>query len=175
MLGDFVKGKDLSHLPEHWQQGIHLHRRIDVFTDNHATVKQLRSELGPLRRYGGIIIDIVFDHILAKHFSQHNPELSLEHFAQQVYRDFSQQPKPLPDNFLLVSQRMTEYDWLSSYRHSDILNRVLERTSLRLSNQPPLADAHQWYTQEHHRLDELFHEFYGDLTKAAKQTLQANQ
>lgn len=163
MLGDFVKGKDLSHLPNHWQQGIRLHRAIDVYTDEHPIVKQLRTELGPLRRYGGIIIDILFDHILAKQFSQHNHGEDLASFAPKVYADFLQQATPLPDNFLPISQRMAEYDWLCSYQHADILKRVLERTSTRLSRQPPLQDAHPWYLQQQAHLDELFTEFYADL------------
>ena len=170
MLGDFVKGKDLSHLPHHWQQGIRLHRAIDVFTDNHAIVKQLRTELGPLRRYGGIIIDILFDHILAKQFTQHNHGEALASFAPKVYADFRQQPQALPDNFLPISQRMAEYDWLTSYKDIDILKRVLERTSLRLSRQPPLHDAHSWYLQQQAHLDQLFSEFYSDLITMAHNT-----
>ena len=169
MLGDFVKGKDLSHLPLHWQQGIRLHRAIDVFTDNHAIVKQLRTELGPLRRYGGIIIDILFDHILAKQFSQHNHGENLASFAPKVYADFQQQPQALPDNFLPISQRMAEYDWLCSYQHGDILKRVLERTSTRLSRQPPLQNAHPWYLQQQAHVDQLFTEFYADLIAMAHQ------
>ena len=163
LLGDFVKGKDLSHLPQHWQQGIRLHRAIDVYTDNHPIVKQLRTELGPLRRYGGIIIDILFDHILAKQFTQHNHGETLACFAAKVYADFLQQPQPLPENFLPISQRMAAYDWLTSYQHADILKRVLERTSLRLSRQPPLHDAHAWYLQQQPYLDQLFAAFYADL------------
>ena len=173
MLGDFVKGKDLSHLPTHWQQGIRLHRAIDVYTDNHAIVKQLRTELGPLRRYGGIIMDILFDHILAKQFAQHNHGEELASFAPKVYADFLQQPQALPENFLPISQRMAEHDWLTSYQDIDILKRVLQRTSLRLSRQPPLHDAHNWYLQQQTHLDQLFSEFYADLITYVGRTQRA--
>ena len=165
MLGDFVKGKDLSHLPDHWQQGIRLHRAIDVYTDHHPIVKQLRTELGPLRRYGGIIIDILFDHILAQQFTRHNHGEELTSFAAKVYADFLRQPQVLPENFLPISQRMAEYDWLTSYQHEGILQRVLERTSMRLSRRPPLGDACEWYVEERDRLDSLFCDFYFELCR----------
>lgn len=163
MLGDFVKGQDLSHLPLHWQQGIRLHRAIDVYTDDHPIVKQLRAELGPLRRYAGIIIDILFDHILAKHFANHNNGNSVEDFAPLVYADFQQQATALPANFLPISQRMAEYDWLTSYQHRDVLPKVLERTSMRISRQPPLVDAVAWYQNNQYRIDDLFNKFYFEL------------
>lgn len=163
MLGDFVKGRDLSHLPLHWQQGIRLHRAIDVFTDEHPIVKQLRTQLGPLRRYGGIVLDIIFDHLLAKHFASFSAAESLGSFSQRVYLDIQQQQTPLPASFAPISERMMTYDWLSSYAHENILVRVLDRTSLRISRQPPLQQAMPWFSTNQQHIETQFFAFYRDL------------
>jgi len=167
-LGDFVKGSDLSHLPINWQQGIRLHRAIDTYTDNHDLVQGLKIELGDMRRYGGIVLDIVFDHILAKNFaylpvSDTNEALELPGFSALVYADFKHQSHLQPDNFRLVSQRMAAMDWLTSYQHEDVLGRVLQRTSLRISSKPQLHKILPWYQQRRDHVDAVCLDFYAQL------------
>ena len=85
LLGDFVKGQVSGlNYDDNIKQGIQLHRSIDTFTDSHSYTKSLTRELGTLRRYGGIIIDVLYDHQLAINFANfhHN---SLPVFAQDCY------------------------------------------------------------------------------------------
>ena len=65
--GDFVRGTDLSAFPPRVAAGIRLHRRVDAFTDAHPSVAAARTAFAPeLRRHAGIIVDVVFDHLLAR-------------------------------------------------------------------------------------------------------------
>ena len=51
------------------RDGIDLHRAIDVFTDSHDEVLAARELLpAPFRRYAGILLDMWFDHCLARDF-----------------------------------------------------------------------------------------------------------
>ena len=66
LLGDFVKGPLQGQYPESVEEGIFLHRQLDAFTDAQPEVRNLiRTFSTQWRRFAGIIIDIVFDHLLA--------------------------------------------------------------------------------------------------------------
>jgi len=170
LLGDFVKGSDLSYLPVNWQHGIRLHRAIDTFTDNHDLVQGLKVDLGDMRRYGGIALDILFDHILAKNFaylpvSDASEVIDLPGFSALVYADFKHQSHLHPDNFRLVSQRMADMDWLTSYQYEDVLERVLQRTSQRISSKPQLVKIVPWYQQRREHVDAICLAFYKQLVE----------
>lgn len=65
LFGDFVKGKNLSHLPQEIQVGIRLHRAIDSFTDQHEAVKEILQLIrADLPKVAPIAIDLIFDHLL---------------------------------------------------------------------------------------------------------------
>ena len=66
-IADHIKGKKYQAFSQGIQKGILLHRQIDSFTDNHEIVRKSKRRLH--ERYGlyrGVIIDIFYDHYLAK-------------------------------------------------------------------------------------------------------------
>jgi acyl carrier protein phosphodiesterase len=71
MLGDFVRGQpDPALFPAPVIRGIRLHRAIDSYTDGHPEVLAAKASLPPpYRRYAGILLDMWFDHLLARDFS----------------------------------------------------------------------------------------------------------
>ena len=78
MLGDFVRGTPDPALPGGVIAGIRLHRAIDVYTDAHPQVLAAKALLQPpYRRYAGILLDMWFDHCLARDFARWS-ELPLE-------------------------------------------------------------------------------------------------
>ena len=67
LLGDFVKGQIDAGLAPTLRYGIRLHRKIDAYTDTHPLFRQSKQRLRqPYYRYGGILIDIFYDHFLAR-------------------------------------------------------------------------------------------------------------
>ena len=83
-IGDFVKGKNLKDRFEaDIARGIGLHREIDWFTDTHSIVKQSKDRLRPkYRHYSGVIVDIFYDHFLAKNWDRYSKQL-LPDFAEE--------------------------------------------------------------------------------------------
>ncbi len=162
LLGDFTRGLDVQTLPPEWQLGIRLHRKIDLFTDSHPEILALRSELGELRRYGGIILDILLDHVLACEFDA-LAGLNLAEFAASVYAEFRLTGNPLPPDFNSVARKMASDDWLFGYRDLNRIALALEKTSLRLSRRPPLTESLIWYESNRPRIDEIAIGFYGEL------------
>ncbi|MEQ8424061.1 MAG: DUF479 domain-containing protein, partial [Cyclobacteriaceae bacterium] len=70
-IGDFVKGKNLSarYNPD-VVLGIELHRAIDEYTDSHDVVQKSKVRLRPkYRHYSGVIVDMFYDHFLAKNWN----------------------------------------------------------------------------------------------------------
>src|SRR4051812_25190324 len=75
MMGDFVKGPLDNRHPPDILRGLTLHRRVDTYTDAHATVALSRSRISPARRrYAGILIDLFYDHYLAANWQQYSTE-----------------------------------------------------------------------------------------------------
>jgi len=86
MISDFVKGKAKFDYPEDIQKGIHLHRLIDTFTDNHPTTAIAKKFFRPrYRLYSGAFTDVVYDHFLARDEKQFEEYGGLKIFSQIVY------------------------------------------------------------------------------------------
>ncbi len=63
LLADFVRGNPEQDYPPAVVDGIHMHRRIDVMTDNLPQVKEAREWFRPeTRRVAPITLDVMWDH-----------------------------------------------------------------------------------------------------------------
>ena len=124
-LGDFVKGKQYQHYDPAIGQGILLHREIDHYTDGHPTFLQSKHRLSKQHgHYAGVIVDIFYDHVLATQWSTYC-EVSLPHFAQQVYTVLEQHTSVLPTPAQGVFGYMQAHNWLVNYAHPEGMARTL--------------------------------------------------
>ena len=75
LLGDFVKGPLDDRYSEEVTRAIVLHRKIDSYTDAHPVVLNSKSRVSTQRRrYAGIMVDMFYDHFLAKHWREFHAE-----------------------------------------------------------------------------------------------------
>ena len=75
LLGDFVKGTLPTGLAAHFDEGIWLHRKIDAFTDGHPEHKAAVACFeAPWRRFGGKVVDMIYDHWLSQHWGLFSTE-----------------------------------------------------------------------------------------------------
>src|SRR3954454_5971388 len=96
MISDFVKGRKKFNYSSGIQQGIHLHRQIDTFTDEHATTKEARQFLKPaVGLYSGAFVDVAYDHFLANDTNEFT-DTSLRHQAANTYNILSSYYDVLP-------------------------------------------------------------------------------
>lgn len=115
LLGDFLKPSHALHLPPALQQGMALHRRIDSHTDRHPLVMQSKSRIAPIRRrYAGILVDIFYDHFLARHWARFC-SMPLADFTRRSYAELQAHRQWLPPRLLEILPRMQAEDWLLSY------------------------------------------------------------
>ncbi|MEC7085340.1 MAG: hypothetical protein VXW60_04320 [Bacteroidota bacterium] len=68
-IGDHISNKTLHHYSQSVQDGIHLHRAIDLYTDSHPKSRALRAVLfAQYRHRSRVILDLFYDHFLAAKF-----------------------------------------------------------------------------------------------------------
>ncbi|MBF8779596.1 acyl carrier protein phosphodiesterase [Pseudomonas fulva] len=138
LYGDFVKGSLEGRFSCQLQASIRLHRRIDSYTDGHPQVQAALARFPrERRRYAGIVLDVFFDHCLARHWQDY-AELPLAVFTQRFYRILLAQPE-LPGRLAQVAPHMAADDWLGAYADFATLEQVFKGISRRLSRPQGLA------------------------------------
>jgi acyl carrier protein phosphodiesterase len=163
LLGDFVRKGEESGYSETVQRGILLHRRIDGFTDRHEVFRRSRQRIRPgLRRYGGVAVDLYYDHFLAREFSRYH-DIPLEQFADRLYRLLEAQESLLPLRLRQIMPRMIGRNWLVSYRDIETIERALGRIAQRLSRPNDLAETAEDFLLCYDAFAEDFEEFFPDL------------
>lgn len=140
ILGDMIKGRlDRPVFDPAIDQGMRLHRRIDSCCDAHPSHQALRAQFAPpLRRYAGIIVDIGFDHALARNWTDFHTQ-SLADFAEGMEtRIRSEWPADAP----ISADRLAGLGaTLSRYRDAEGIDRALYSVSQRLRRDNPLKRA----------------------------------
>lgn len=141
LLGDFVKGPLRGDYPPRIEAGIRLHRRVDALCDRLPATRRLQELFpAPWRRYGGIVIDVVFDHLLARDWDDFHPQ-PLEDFCQVFYRALTDHRALLPERAQVFCDRAPALRWLESYRDAEQIPRVLAHIGQRLRRPLPLEQA----------------------------------
>lgn len=140
ILGDLVKGRLAEpQFGASVDHGIRLHRRIDSRCDEHRVHRELRWRFAPpLRRYAGIIVDIGFDHALARRWTRFSNE-PLTVFSQRVARQIEREwphnaPRHAPDAAGMAAL-------LRSYAQRSGIETALRSVGARLRRRNPLAEA----------------------------------
>ncbi len=132
-LGDHVRGHDWQSWPDPVWRGILQHRRIDRSTDHHPSFLACKAVLRPaLRRYAGIVIDMVFDHLIARDFSAYSA-LDHEQLAEQCYALLDRHMEQLPPSLQRFARYQKEHRLLTSYAQSTVLIQSVRGVSQRLS------------------------------------------
>lgn len=140
LYGDFVKGGLEGRFPPTLEASIRLHRQIDSFTDRHPLVLTALARFPTARRrYAGIILDVFFDHCLARHWDDY-AEQPLGDFTRQFYRILLAEPA-LPGRLAGIAPYMAADDWLSAYGDFATLAQVLKGIARRLSRPEGLDGA----------------------------------
>ena len=95
--------------------GIALHRAIDRFADRHPAFKSCLGHVAaPRRRYAGVIVDIFFDHCLARCWTDYSAT-SLDSFVEHVCTQVERQADFIPVQDRARLERMLESRWLGLY------------------------------------------------------------
>lgn len=168
LLGDFVKGPLRGQLPRAIEEGIALHRKIDVFTDSLPEVKQAVVRIEPpYRRFGGILIDICYDHFLAANWSEFHPQ-PLGNYCQYFYQMLSEYEHHLPPAAKQFSAIAPKVRWLESYAQMENIEYILERVGQRFRTTVPLNEAFPQLVRDYPLLSQEFSQVFPKIIAFAE-------
>lgn len=170
-MADGIRGKQFENYPSEIQKGIILHRFIDTYTDAHPVFRKSTKRLHEkYHHYAGVIIDVFYDHFLAKNWSNYSDE-SLVDFTNRFYES-------LRDNYDFLSERtkgmmpyMIEYNWLVSYQTVEGINRILTQMDGRTKNESKMRFASNELIEFYTEFEQEFITFFEDLRIHSKQKL----
>ena len=167
-IADGVKGKKYVKFPLGIQQGILLHRAIDSFTDAHPIVrkstKRLHKKYG---HYSGVIVDILYDHFLAKNWTQYH-SIPLHKYTENFYNLINSNFDRLTPIIQKMMPYMIEQNWLLSYASIDGIGKILDQMNRRTNNQSKMNLAVIELTKYYKEFEEEFTLFFEDLKKYSK-------
>lgn len=174
LLGDFVKGDPAKRYSRELASGIRLHRFVDSYTDQHALIRQAKSLFpSQQRRFAGIALDMFWDHCLSSQW-RHYSESSLDEFirfSEQQVVDHQHQvmDELLPSNYLAVTSRMWQQNWLASYQHMHVMQRALTNISQRRAKFDLLAECYTTLDEHYAQLTDIFKQLYPQVLAASKE------
>lgn len=171
-MADGIRGKQYLHFPDEIKKGIILHRAIDTYTDSHDIFKQSTKRLHEkYHHYAGVIVDILYDHFLAKNWTKYSNE-NLEHFITRFYNS-------LYDNFDVLTEKtqdlmpyMIQQNWLSSYQTIEGIDRILTQMDRRTKNTSKMQFASTELVTYYPDFEQEFTLFFEDIQKHTQQKLQ---
>ncbi len=141
LLGDFAKGVDPAALPEPVRLGLENHRFVDRFTDHHPDVVELKALFSPQRRrFAGIMLDMVFDHLLIKHWDRFSSDVFSQALAG-YYADLHQGQDLMPPAMQRTTTRIVSQDWFHSYAELEGVGFALDRIAQRIRFQNPFQGS----------------------------------
>ena len=170
-MADSNKGHDYEKFDSEIKKGILLHRHIDSFTDMHPIYRQSKHRLHEkYGHYSGVIMDILYDHFLAKNWSKFSDE-KLEDYANDFYQ-------LLQDNYEILTERikgmmpyMIARNWFVSYASIAGLEMILfqmdYKTKHRANMQEAIVELQDFYTE----FEAEFFLFFEELKSSCQQKI----
>jgi acyl carrier protein phosphodiesterase len=170
LLGDFVRGRDLSAFPDGVARGITLHRNIDAFTDRQADFRSACALVpAEYRRYSGILVDVYFGHLLARDWTRYHT-MPLESYAGEIYALWQIEPRWLPERASRTFAAMAAGNWLASYATLEGTEAALKRLDRRLGGSANLAKALPELVSTTDSLESCFDRYLPQVVKTAETT-----
>lgn len=166
LLADFVRGDPFTQFSTPVAEGIMLHRRIDVLTDQSDYVQQAKRLFSSeVRRVAPITLDVLWDHFLARHWGTYSPKIDLPqfvNFAEQTIKPALILPN-MPESFLLANRYMWSENWLINYADIDYIEDVLKRMARRRPKLGQLAASFADIQTHYAALEAIFAALYPEL------------
>jgi acyl carrier protein phosphodiesterase len=125
-IGDYVKGRSLERYPDGVQKGIFIHRAIDFYTDTHPATFEVRQLFREgYRKYAGVVVDVFFDHFLARYWATFSP-FPLKGFTRKFYYQMVLRYRELPKRVRNVLPLLIQSNRLYSYHKVEGVEQALQ-------------------------------------------------
>jgi acyl carrier protein phosphodiesterase len=170
-MADGIRGNDYLKFPDEVIKGILLHRQIDTFTDLHPIYRKSKHRLHEkYGHYSGVIMDILYDHFLAKNWNEYSYE-KLEDYVERFYKSLENNKAILSEKTKSIVPYMIDQNWLASYASLAGIEKILfqmdYRTKHRANMQEAIVELQEFYFQ----FEEEFTLFFEELREFSNQKL----
>jgi len=170
-MADSIRGHDYDNYQTEIRKGILLHRSIDSFTDMHPIYRQSKHRLHEkYGHYSGVIMDILYDHFLAKNWKNYSEE-KLEDYANNFYLLLKENYDLLTEKAKGMIPYMIGRNWLVSYASIEGLEMILfqmdHRTKNRVAMHESIVELQQFYLE----FEQEFTLFFVELRQHCKEKL----
>ncbi|QGK73171.1 ACP phosphodiesterase [Flavobacterium sp. SLB02] len=170
-MADGIRGKQFEHFPQEVQKGIILHRSIDTYTDSHDVFRQSTKRLHEkYHHYAGVIVDIVYDHFLAKNWEKYSDE-KLDQFINRFYRSLHENYPILTEKTQRLMPTMIQENWLWSYQTVEGIHHILTQMDRRSKNLSKMQFASAELVEFYSEFEQEFTLFFEDIKSHSKQKL----
>ena len=173
LMGDFVKGPLTSdaisgRYSAEMTSAIALHRKIDSYTDSHPDVRESCNRVSTgRRRFAGVMVDIFYDHFLAKYWSEFHDQ-PLSEFTDEFYAVLARRQSEMPARLQGIASSMIGLDWLGSYAQVESVRGALNRISQRLRRENPLFGSGDELLENYAEMELDFRRFLPDAIEFAR-------
>ena len=172
-MADEIKGKSYLNYPDEIQKGILLHRAIDDFTDHHPLVSRgAHRFFEDLGHYNSVAIDMIYDHILAKNWSQYS-DIALSVFVEDFYLLLENNQHLLPKKISKVVPYMAKYNWLLSYAELQGLKEILKQMNNKTKHPTQLHKAVDIYLIHKAEFEDEFRIFFEEIREFCRSKIKA--
>lgn len=170
-MADGIRGKQFEKYPTQIQRGILLHRTIDSFTDEHPQFRKSTKRLHErYHHYAGVIVDIYYDHFLAKNWSNYSEE-HLNDFVAQFYQSLHSNYEVLSEKTKNILPYMEKQNWLSSYQSIEGIHQILTQMDRRTQNNSKMRFASEELIAFYDDFEKEFTLFFEDIRLFCSQKL----
>lgn len=172
-MADGIRGKQFENFTKEIQKGILLHRAIDTFTDAHPVFRESTKRLHErYHHYAGVIVDIFYDHFLAKNWTNYSDE-DLEEYIAHFYQSMRINHDLLSERAKEILPYMETQNWLSSYQSIEGIHEILTRMDRRTGNESKMQFASEELKEYYSEFEQEFITFFEDLRTYSKQKLMS--
>ena len=151
LLADLVRGEDRTRMSAEFLRGATCHKAIDAFTDAHPIVLRSRQRIDArYRRFSGVLLDVFYDYLLARRWSDYADE-PLDEFTANFYAAARHHQLDLPPDARATLDRIVTHDLLGQYQRMAGVENSLRRVST--------------YIQKRWKRDYALHESVAELQR----------
>lgn len=162
-MADGIRGKHFENYPLEIQKGIILHRAIDTFTDAHPVFRKSTKRLHEhYHHYSGVIVDVFYDHFLAKNWTKYSDE-KLEDFVERFYQSLHYNYEMLSERTKALMPIMMKENWLVSYQTVEGIVHILTQMDHRIKNESKMRFATNELLEFYSEFENEFTEFFEEL------------
>ncbi|MGA9638272.1 ACP phosphodiesterase [Flavobacterium sp.] len=172
-MADGIRGKHYETFPTEVQKGIKLHRAIDTFTDAHPIFRESTKKLHErYHHYAGVIVDVFYDHFLAKNWNTYSDE-DLSEYVAKFYKSLEANKGILTERTIQLMPYMIQQNWLLSYQTIEGIHQILTQMDSRTKNKSNMRFSSEELKIYYTEFEQEFTTYFEAIQIHAKEQLMS--